>query len=89
MNLFRSVKNCRYLTPKFTQLPGKSRWLALTLLTFSYTAQAIEGRLWRVCPVGGADQKRALNVKLTELLLYDCEPGSLLVEIKSGVNLQG
>lgn len=68
---YQSVKNCRYLTPNFTELP----------------AQAIEGRLWRVRPLGGTDQQRVLNAKLSELLLYDCEPGSLLVEIQSGINL--
>ena len=63
--------------------------MVLILFTSSYSAQAIEGRLWRVRPLGGTDQQRVLNAKLSELLLYDCEPGSLLVEIQSGINLHG
>jgi len=71
---YQNVEYCRYLTPSFTELP----------------AQAVEARMWAITSVPGAktEQGDTLNNKLEELLIRDCDPGTLLAVIKSGVNQQ-
>ena len=50
----------------------------------------MEARLWGLAPVRGAKTEDGLDIraKMWQLLTVDCPPGSILAEVKSGVNIQ-
>ena len=54
-----------------------------------YSAQAIEARLWGLTAVKGAKTEDGKNLRETMWELFnDCSPGTILAEVKSGVNIQ-
>ena len=68
---FRSVENCRYLTPSFTKLPGKGPAKpVLPPINPAHLAQAIEARLWGLAPVKGAktEDGKDVRAKMWELI---------------------